>query len=432
MSSKSFFFSTGLSILFLLSVNTPAQERPRVVGATTPQQQQSGSEVKVVSQQTTATEAKPSSSPVVSTQQAKPPSSKPQSAFVQLRAQMKEARQMLASHVVPTAYTDATSAPSIDFVTLAALEPSTSKIHLLTLAKKTFLTRDNEMKIATTQGALVTIRTVRANGVNTAVTIVDEKGKRFTPLLVQYPIEKNGKYTETAYYISVHPVLRSPEAVAAGKLYLKTTVDLAVKRLREKGKFISPDIIAVAERLCVVEHIDHIRYKTELRPDLYAEVYSLLAFNEGNTYRYAVSSAGAGGLVQMIPATYRMVRQKYPAMGLEPDFVVGMRNHVNAVQAMLLYMQDTWADLTANEEVLYALENNIATQAELLSAGYNSNPARLPLYLRRGGDAWRALIPRETQMYLDIYKTFETVMPSKPVVEQKPQSANNTQTKQTN
>jgi hypothetical protein len=99
---------------------------------------------------------------------------------------------------------------------------------------------------------------------------------------------------------------------------------------------------------------------------------------------------------------------------------------------MLLYMQDTWADLTANEEVLYALENNIATQAELLSAGYNSNPARLPLYLRRGGDAWRALIPRETQMYLDIYKTFETVMPSKPVVEQKPQSANNTQTKQTN
>jgi len=81
-----------------------------------------------------------------------------------------------------------------------------------------------------------------------------------------------------------------------------------------------------------------------------------------------------------------------------------MRNHVNALQAMLLYMQDTWNDLAANEDVQYALSAKLATQTELLAAGYNSNAARLPLYIRRGGAGWRTLIPRETQIYLQIYK----------------------------
>jgi hypothetical protein len=77
---------------------------------------------------------------------------------------------------------------------------------------------------------------------------------------------------------------------------------------------------------------------------------------------------------------------------------------------MLLYMQDTWNDLAANSEVQYALSAKLATQPELMAAGYNSNAARLPLYLRRGGASWRTLIPRETQMYLQIYKNFESLV----------------------
>ena len=80
---------------------------------------------------------------------------------------------------------------------------------------------------------------------------------------------------------------------------------------------------------------------------------------------------------------------------------------------MLLYMNDTWNDLAANEEVQYALNGKMATQTELLAAGYNSNAARLPQYLRRGGSSWRTLIPRETQMYLQIYKNFEALVPLK-------------------
>jgi hypothetical protein len=116
-------------------------------------------------------------------------------------------------------------------------------------------------------------------------------------------------------------------------------------------------------------------------------------------------------MVQMIPWAYNLQRTRYPGVGLIPDFVTGMRNHVNALQAMLLYMKDTWNDLTANDEVKYALNAKLATPSELLAAGYNSNAAKLPLYLKRGGDAWRTLIPRETQMYLQIYKSFESLVP---------------------
>ena len=145
------------------------------------------------------------------------------------------------------------------------------------------------------------------------------------------------------------------------------------------------------------------------------EIYSLYALNQLDTYRYSVSSAGAGGMVQMIPWAYNLMRQRHPGAGLMPDFVAGMRNHANALQAMLLYMQDTWNDLAANEDVQYALSAKLATQPELLAAGYNSNAARLPVYIRRGGGSWRYLIPRETQIYLQIYKNLEAVLPRKPL-----------------
>jgi hypothetical protein len=136
--------------------------------------------------------------------------------------------------------------------------------------------------------------------------------------------------------------------------------------------------------------------------------------NEGQTYRYSVSSAGAGGMVQMIPSTYAMIRRLYPNVGLIPDFVEGMRNHVNASQAMLLYMQMTWNDLAVNSSVVAAMTSGIANQKQLMAAGYNSNPAKLGGYIDRGGANWTNLIPRETQIYLQIYDSLERFVPMTP------------------
>ena len=259
----------------------------------------------------------------------------------------------------------------------------------------------------------MTLRVLRANGVNTAVTAFDSRGQALTPLVVEFPIEKGGVFKEMAYYTSAHPALLSSELTRSGQSYVRSMIDLAAKRLRDKGAFIAPNIVDVAERLCLVEHVDHDRFRNENRKALFDEIYSLYALNELDTYRYSVSVAGAGGMVQMIPWAYNLERQRHPGVGLMPDFVAGMRNHANALQAMLLYMQDTWNDLAASEDVKSALEAKIATPTELLAAGYNSNAAKLPLYLRRGGNGWRTLIPRETQMYLQIYIAVDGLVPMK-------------------
>jgi hypothetical protein len=328
-------------------------------------------------------------------------------AFIQTR--INEAQRLLKSRPLATAM----ASPSIDFVTVAALDQQSSRTHLVTFSKQTFLAKGSELSITSSLGTPLTVRVLRANGVNTALTIFTPQGQSLVPLIVEYPIERNGLFREMAYYTSAHPALLSKDLTKSGQLYVRNMIDLAVKRLKERGVAISPDIVNVAERLCLVEHIDHDRFRNENRIALYDEIYSLYALNELDTYRYSVSSAGAGGMVQMIPWAYNLERQRHPGVGLIPDFVTAMRNHANALQAMLLYMQDTWNELSANEDVKSALNEKLATTSELLAAGYNSNAAKLPGYIRRGGEDWKTLIPRETQMYLQIYKSFESLVPMK-------------------
>ena len=325
-----------------------------------------------------------------------------------IKARIVEAERLFKSRPRPASL----NTSALDVVTLALLDRNTSRIHLLSLSKQTFLSKNAELVTTTSLGTPVTLRVLRANGVNTAVTVLSNAGS-FTPLVVEYPIERAGRFLETAYYTSAHPALLSPEVVKAGQSYVRSMIDLAAKRLHEKGAFISPNIVDVAEHLCLVEHVDHERFRNEDRKALFEEIYSLYSLNELDTYRYSVSTAGAGGMVQMIPWAYNLERQRHPGVGLIPDFVTGMRNHANALQAMLLYMQDTWNDLAAKEDIKYALDAKLATPIELLAAGYNSNAAKLPLYIRRGGTAWRTLIPRETQMYLQIYRSVEALIPMK-------------------
>ena len=365
--------------------------------------------------QTPAPSPSPSASPAAPSAPTAAPLFTPPSAPLQpahppslskFRERAAEAQKLLKSRLTLTS-----STPNTAFVTLAALEDGSSKIHTLSLPKETFLRRGSDVVLTTAQGLNVRLQVVRPNYVNTAVVISEAAtGKQLTPLVVEYPIEKFGRFREMAYYTSAHPALVSSEVTKHGQSYVRNMLDLAAQRLKAKGKTISPEMVDIAERLCLVEHVDHGRFRNEDRRKVYEEVYALYSLNELDTYRYSVSSAGAGGMVQMIPSTYQMVRRMHPGVGLNPDFVAGMRNHGNALEAMLLYMQDTWNDLALNQEVLDALANRTATKAELAAAGYNSNPARLPLYLRRGGAGWRTLIPRETQVYLQIYSSVESLV----------------------
>ena len=317
----------------------------------------------------------------------------------QVAEKIANAKQLLRSHAALTSTS----------VTLAALDQETSQINIFSVPKDSFLIKGAKLTATTQLGRSVLVNVISPNGVNTAVTVNDvATGRQFLPLVVQYPIVKSGAMTETAYYTSAHPALLSAEVISAGNTYVTTMLETAAEHLANNGVSISQDIINIAEHLVIVEHTDHRRFLNEDRTKIYPEILSLYALNQGDTFRYSVSSAGAGGMIQMIPRTYEGIRQQHPAIDLATDFVSGMRNHANALEAMLLYINDTWSYLQKQNEVQNALSNGIASKPELLAAGYNSNPMRLPLYLKNGGAGWRALIPAETQMYLSIYSSVDT------------------------
>ncbi len=406
---------SSVSIFAQTSLPTPTPTRPRVVIFNpTPQPTATPSKVVVVTNNlpvvvnpTPRPTALPTPTPQI--QIITPTTPVTSFRFNEIKSKIAEARREMSARPIPTSLTD--SFLITDVVRIAFYDYDAKKIDYLVMTKDSFLARGAQYSISTTYAKTVNVRIIRANGVNTPVMITSQNNKLYLPLLVQYPVVRGGRFIETAYYISTHPGIVTPEVVNTGKLYMRNQLDAAREKLRERGVFIAPLVTDIAERLAIVEHIDHQRFWTENHGQLFNEVYALYALNEGQTYRYAVSSAGAGGMVQMIPSTYRMVRGRYPNVPLMPDFVTGMQNHPNAAQAMLLYMQMTWNDLVSSPTVYDAIQNKLATPAELMSAGYNSNPAKLPGYIKRGGANWRYLIPRETQIYLQINASMDRFVP---------------------
>ncbi len=332
--------------------------------------------------------------------------------FAQIKSKIAEAKRQMQTK--PLTIASVVPAVATSLVRIAFYDWQDKKIDYIVITKDAFLTTGSSTAAISSNGHQMTSRTIRANGVNTPIAVTDEKGQPQLPLLIQYPVEKGGHFIETAYYMSTHPGLVTPEVVSAGRFYVHNVIELARDRLREKGYIIQPKVADIAERLATVEHVDHLRFRTEFAPNIFNDIFTLYALNEGQTFRYSVSSAGAGGMVQMIPPTYRMIRSRYSGAGLMPDFVEGMRNHVNATEAMLLYMQMTWNDLSASPSITNAMLTGIATQPQLMAAGYNSNPAKLAGYINRGGSNWTVLIPRETKMYLQIYDALEHAVPPQP------------------
>ena len=137
-----------------------------------------------------------------------------QTAVNLVHARIREARSLVERQ----------PATSTDAVTLAVGDASDVAIQLLQVPKAVFLSPDAETFVTTAAGARLKLRVVRANYVNTAVSVTDAAGHALEPLLVRYPVEKGGTLSEVAYYTSAHPALAQPELVRAGGQYVRCTL----------------------------------------------------------------------------------------------------------------------------------------------------------------------------------------------------------------
>ena len=131
------------------------------------------------------------------------------------------------------------------------------------------------------------------------------------------------------------------------------------------------------------EHIDPSEFKSAgLASSLVERVLVTIGTNKEAAYAYTISPAGAFGLVQMIPLTYRVLQGKYPAAQLNPNFGLGMGDPINAVMAQVLLCDSDW-------QAIKEIQNVPAEKVgPYLAAAYNGGVGHVLTLLRRNDTNW--------------------------------------------
>jgi len=216
-------------------------------------------------------------------------------------------------------------------------------------------------------------------------------------------------------YTPYSPGIDTWQVRRAGLDYLVQQIDLAHQDLKARNVSLtgfdglSANTMAsdVSLVLSIIEHIDPVRFKNCPQGEenaLVHEVLTIVGANTAEAYAYSKSSAGARGLFQLIPDTYRRLREKYPRAGLMKDFVSGSLDHGNAAKASMLLFDSDLADLP--RERMADMRQNIRAIGTYLAAAYNCGAGRVQKSARVCGDNWTCRLPEETKLYL---KKFDVV-----------------------
>lgn len=241
----------------------------------------------------------------------------------------------------------------------------------------------------------------KANGVNTKFTIISQE--HHVVLALKRPVRSSGGFREVVY-TPYSEGIDIPVVRKAGLNYLQNIIgdaknDLIRRRVspRSCNSFIDNDISVV---LAIIEHIDPGKFLSGkyTAQKLINETLVILGTNKHNAYRYSRSKAGAMGLFQFIPGTYKRIQNLYPQAGLNRDFVRGMEDHENAAKASFLLFD---ADMHVLSDVRrQRLLEDPAALGRFLASAYNCGPGRTRGSMERHGDNWASAVPSETQAYL--------------------------------
>jgi hypothetical protein len=234
-----------------------------------------------------------------------------------------------------------------------------------------------------TPGIILSMR--RENGINSDIGCIQPANGKV--LAVRYPVSNennrfgSGNAVIQATYTPFSPEIRTQEVVKAGLKIQADFINKAYDRLKSRDVMSAafpPDKVTevipkqVLKVLLINEHIDPSLFKSAgLARVLSEQVLTIIATNTDRAYAYSISSAGARGLVQMIPSTYAMILRKYPLAGLNPNYASGMVDPVNAIMAQVLLCDADWQSISTRKQI------SKEQVGPYLAAAYNGGVGRV-------------------------------------------------------
>jgi hypothetical protein len=194
----------------------------------------------------------------------------------------------------------------------------------------------------------------------------------------------------TPYAEAIH----KPELVAYGRSTLETTIAAAFDAYRAAGvksrafpdrllaDVVDPQLV---ESIAIIEHLNTGSLNGDGAQTAMDSVFVTIGANQADAFDYARSTAGAMGLVQFIPSTYKLMAKR-PELGLIQDFKTGMTDPVNAVKAEIAYLDAELANMPLSVKDLYYVDNDRVK--EYLAAAYNAGGTRVRKAIAQWGDSW--------------------------------------------
>lgn len=263
-----------------------------------------------------------------------------------------------------------------------------------------------QLRLSAADRALYPSLKVRfSNGVNSDYS-VDPEGVSVVvavryPILRSIPGRKGVFNVEDVVYTPYSRGVHTEATVKEGEAYLDTIVEEVYAKLRQEGvrsrafpDRLIVDVIdpAMVKAIAAIEHLDESSLEKDTNRAL-ERFFIIMGTNPEVAYNYSRSSAGALGLVQFIPSTYKSLAARSNGT-LEPDFERAMTSHRNAIRAQTMYLDVLLTEFSDKVRDQFAEDPKRIN--EYIVAAYNGGSGRV----RRAIEIWDQVLSGEKSRQL--------------------------------
>lgn len=194
-----------------------------------------------------------------------------------------------------------------------------------------------------------------------------------------------------------------PGTVLLGRLYIESQIKDAEKELKHlavRSRAVPDRLVAaifsgeLLFNLSLIEHIDHDEFAARGAVYTGEKVLVQFALNQEDTFRYATSSAGALCLMQIMPSTYREIRQQYPQAKLSASPERGSCEHQESIRAAYLVLDSKLARMPTGLQQAFLQDPE--KYGIFLAAAYNGGSDRAAEWYQKFGPERLAKILKDS------------------------------------